>query len=166
MFKHVGPPLLDGTDTYTISDLANEIWSNSNKGFELNLDNIILKSDAEKIKILSSNVYVPFDQYNLTLNQSIQLVPRYKSTYAQTINDQKMYQIEFENYGELTINQEIKGHLSLVYTQGEDTVLCGDRNTSCKGLSVDHLKQNFTFNSVKIGSDTINGNFYFAGVFQ
>ncbi|ELW82347.1 MULTISPECIES: hypothetical protein [Acinetobacter] len=156
----------DGTDTYTISDLANEIWSHSNKEFELNLDNIILKSDAEKIKTLSANVYVPFDQYNLILNQSTQLVPRYKNTYAQAINDQKMYQIYFENYGELTINQEIKGHLSLVYTQGEDTVLCGDRNTSCKGLSVDHLKQNFTFNSVKIGSDTINGNFYFAGVFQ
>jgi hypothetical protein len=156
----------DGTDTYTISDLANEIWSNSNKGFELNLDNTILKSDAEKIKILSSNVYVPFNQYNLILNQSTQLVPMYKHTYAQTINDQKMYQIYFENYGMLTINQEIKGHLSLVYTQDENTVLCGDRNISCKGLSVDHLKQNFTFNNVKIGSDTINGNFYFAGVFQ
>ncbi|KAF1027286.1 MAG: hypothetical protein GAK29_00798 [Acinetobacter bereziniae] len=158
----------DGTDTYTISDLANEIWSNSSKGFELNLDNIILKSDTEKIKIkiLSSNVYVPFDQYNLILNQSTQLLPIYKHTYAQTTNDQKMYQIDFENYGMLTINQEIKGHLSLVYTQGEDTVSCGDRNISCKGLSVDQLKQNFTFNNVKIGSDTINGNFYFAGVFQ
>jgi len=156
----------DDADTYTISNLVSEIWSNSNEGFELNLDNLILKSYTEKTKILSSNIYVPFDQYNLTLNQSIQLVPIQKNAYVQTINDQKIYQMSFKNNETFQINQEFKGHLSLTYMQGEDTISCGDRNTSCKGLSVDNLKQNFTFDNVKIGSDTINGNFYFAGVFQ
>lgn len=156
----------DNSSTYSVLDLPNKIWSNSKAGFELNLDNIILKSTNDKTKMFSSNVYMPFDQYNLTLNQSTQLVPIQKNAYVQTINDQKIYQVSFEKNETLQINQEFKGHLSLTYMQGEDTISCGDRNTSCKGLSVDNLKQNFTFDNVQIGSDTINGNFYFAGVFQ
>ncbi|RZG80650.1 hypothetical protein EXE10_13885 [Acinetobacter sp. WCHAc060033] len=154
------------TDTYRITDLPNEIWSTSTQGLQLNLNSLELKNSNDQMKILSSNAFVPFDQSNLILNNMNKLSLINSNVQAYTRNDQKLYELGFKEQGNLTIIQEFKGHLSATLTQGETTYHCGDRNTACTGLTVDNSKQNFTFNNVKIGSNTINGTYYFAGVFE
>lgn len=156
----------DDIDTFYSSDLPNEIWSDSTQEMQLNLEGITVTSDKGVIKKITSSLNFPHDQANLVINNTNQLSLLKMNSVAYVQNDQKKYDLSFKDQSLLTIIQEMNGHYTVYYSGIDINGTCGDLNTVCEGLSVDNKKQNFTFNNVKIGSNTLNGTYYFAGVFE
>ncbi len=130
----------------------------------------LINQNDQSEKTLNSNVIIPINESKLTINSrlaDVQYINNRDS--ASAINDQKKYHLNFNTYEQnyyISIVQELKGHVSLEYKLDGKLYKCGDQNNICKGLTTDIKKQNFTFNSVKLGSNTLNGTLYIAGVLE
>jgi hypothetical protein len=121
-------------------------------------------------KILTSDLRIPKPILKATFNRAPLNTPSfYKLPTAQAENDRQFYVFSLGQTGEagsLTLIQELKGHVSLKYSEGEQDYSCGNRELACAGLSMDADQKTWRFNSVKLGDKTLNGTAYIPGVFE
>lgn len=121
-------------------------------------------------KILTSDLRIPKPVLKATFNRVPLNTPSfYKLPTAQAENDRQFYALSLGQTGEagsLTLIQELKGHASLKYREGEQDYSCGNRELACAGLSMDADQKTWRFNSVKLGDKTLNGTAYIPGVFE
>ncbi|MFW2719634.1 hypothetical protein ABTP97_12755 [Acinetobacter baumannii] len=97
------------------------------------------------------------------------MLPIHNRYIATVKNDQKIYNLGFENSNELidiSIIQELAGHLSVKTIVGEQEFMCGNREIPCSGITSDSNRQTFYFHNVKAGVNTLNGMTHITGVFE
>lgn len=152
--------------------LSNEKWIDDGNLIFLDFINVgIVDQTTGQSKNLNTNIKIPRSYAKLTLDGSkLDITPVGSSYIAKAWDDQKMYLIgsyRDNRYSELSIIQELKGHISLKYSiDGSNDITCGDRQKSCEGITFDTQRKNFSFNNVKLGVNTLNGTFYFAGILK
>lgn len=159
-------------DDFSSSSLpiSNETWQDGGNLIQLGLLNVGLADrNSTNLKTLNANIKIPRSYAKLTLSGNKLLITPVDNPFmAKTENDRKIYFISANinnEYAELQIIQELKGHVSVNFAiDGGDNLTCGDRSSACEGITFDEQRKNFTFNNVKLGSENLNGKVYFAGV--
>lgn len=150
--------------------VPNETWQDEGNLIALDLNNVnLVDRNSSNLKTLNTNIKISRSYAKLILSRNkLSITPVDSSFITRTENDRKIYYISANinnEYAELQIIQELKGHVSVNFViDGGDNLTCGDRSTACEGITFDEQRKNFTFNNVKLGSENLNGTVYFAGV--
>ncbi|WP_111818142.1 hypothetical protein [Acinetobacter baumannii] len=160
-----------GGDFENIEKLSDQFWKEDQKNIEFNLENIELIDHTNNRKLnVSVNMNMPKTYSDLQFgDQKIVMLPIHNRYIATVKNDQKIYNLGFENSNELidiSIIQELAGHLSVKTIVGEQEFMCGNREIPCSGITSDSNRQTFYFHNVKAGVNTLNGMTHITGVFE
>ncbi|MCU4502168.1 hypothetical protein KTI78_03200 [Acinetobacter sp. WU_MDCI_Abxe161] len=160
-----------GGSFINIEKLDDGFWKEDQKNIDFYLENIeLIDHDNNKKINISVNMNMPKNYSDLQLgNQKIVMLPIHNRYIATVKNDQKIYNLGFKNSNEfinISIIQELAGHLSVKTIIGEKEFMCGNREIPCSGITSDSDRQTFYFNNVKLGANTLNGMTHIAGVFE
>ncbi|TGU85730.1 hypothetical protein [Acinetobacter pittii] len=160
-----------GGDFKNIEKLSDQFWTEDQKNIEFNLENIELIDHTNNRKLnVSVNLNMPKTYSDLQFgDQKIVMLPIHNRYIATVKNDQKIYNLGFENSNELidiSIIQELAGHLSVKTIVGEQEFMCGNREIPCFGITSDSDRQTFYFHNLKAGANTLNGMTHITGVFE